>query len=82
MGMQVDDAGRQHHAVGVYGFSRRLRHVPNFDHATVLDGKITFLQRVAEPVGDARVTYYQIVHGLSPLYRHPFASPHRPRNRT
>ena len=81
MGMQVNHAGRQHHAVGVYGRRRWLRHLPDFRHAATLNRQIALLQGIAKPVGDARVSYYQVVHSRSPFRAAtPMGSPSRSRS--
>ena len=63
MGVDVDDAGREHEAVGVDRLPRTLGHVADFDDALAANGDVGLDQRVANAVGDHGAANHQIMHG-------------------
>ena len=82
MGVQVNHAGRQYQAVGLHARSGVFTHLADFRHTAAANGKVALLQRIAETIGDARISYYQVVHacplpfktarGLPPSRRHGY----------
>ena len=63
MGVHVDDAGREHEAVGVHRLPRAFGHVADLGNALAADGNIGADQRITHTVGDHGAANYEIMHG-------------------
>ena len=62
MGMHVDDAGREHEAVGVHRLPRAFRHVADLGDVLPFDGNIGADQRISHTVGDHGAANHEIMH--------------------